>query len=319
MNVATKAGTNQFHGSAFEFLRDGRFNAKNAFALTKDSTRAPPVRRRPRWSDRLEQAVFLRRLPGHDGRHGAQHAQCLHTDGGDAARRLHGVASPQCNSGRQVTLRAPFVDNRIDPAQFNPIALNYLDYVPVSTDPCGRIQYGYPTPSTDHQTGRLDYQLTSNHAVFARYLDINYNAPNFFDGENALTTPSVTIDNVGPFAGRQRHAGADQRARQHDEGGLHPVAEQAARSVFRSPSDMGLTITGTPLTGDYTELGVTGAFSFGGGGNNNAATTTRRSSSPTTSTGCAARIRSARCGLPRGTARCSTPSIRTARSRSTER
>src|SRR5207248_775841 len=33
VNVATKAGSNQFHGSAFEFNRDGRFNAKNAFAL----------------------------------------------------------------------------------------------------------------------------------------------------------------------------------------------------------------------------------------------------------------------------------------------
>jgi hypothetical protein len=52
---------------------------------------------------------------------------------------------------RQVALRAPFVNNQVSPAQFDPIALKYLAYIPVSTDPCGRYQYGYPTPSTDNQ------------------------------------------------------------------------------------------------------------------------------------------------------------------------
>jgi hypothetical protein len=36
------------------------------------------------------------------------------------------VASPACNAGRQVTLRAPFVNNRINPAQFSPAALNLI-------------------------------------------------------------------------------------------------------------------------------------------------------------------------------------------------
>src|SRR5436189_3948154 len=35
VNVVTKSGTNQFHGDLFEFVRNGAFNARNAFA-TKD-------------------------------------------------------------------------------------------------------------------------------------------------------------------------------------------------------------------------------------------------------------------------------------------
>ena len=36
MNAVTKSGTNDLHGSLFEFLRNGSLNARNAFALTND-------------------------------------------------------------------------------------------------------------------------------------------------------------------------------------------------------------------------------------------------------------------------------------------
>src|SRR6266699_2292601 len=37
VSLVTKSGTNDFHGDLFEFVRNGSFNARNAFAATRDS------------------------------------------------------------------------------------------------------------------------------------------------------------------------------------------------------------------------------------------------------------------------------------------
>jgi hypothetical protein len=39
VNVVTKSGTNRFHGNLFEFVRNGDFNARNAFASAQDTLR----------------------------------------------------------------------------------------------------------------------------------------------------------------------------------------------------------------------------------------------------------------------------------------
>src|SRR5204862_4965562 len=37
VNAVTKAGTNDFHGDMFEFVRNGIFNARNFFGATRDT------------------------------------------------------------------------------------------------------------------------------------------------------------------------------------------------------------------------------------------------------------------------------------------
>src|SRR5438093_6780493 len=37
VSMVTKSGTNAFHGDLFEFVRNGMFNARNAFAAKRDT------------------------------------------------------------------------------------------------------------------------------------------------------------------------------------------------------------------------------------------------------------------------------------------
>ena len=62
--VVSKSGTNQFHGAAWEFLRNNAFNARNFFAPTVPGGAPGSVRRRCRRSHPQGFAVHLRRLSG---------------------------------------------------------------------------------------------------------------------------------------------------------------------------------------------------------------------------------------------------------------
>ena len=142
VNAVTKAGTNSLHGNLFEFLRDHRFNAKNAFALADDGLNRAPDGRHVRRADQAEPPVLLRWPPGTratgSGR-AISRPSCR-------PRRCSPATSPQiasaaCNNGTALTLPAPFVNNQVNPALFNPISMRIVDLLPVSTDPCGRITY----------------------------------------------------------------------------------------------------------------------------------------------------------------------------------
>ena len=68
-------------------------------------------------------------------------------------------------------LRAPFVNNRIDPALLSPAAVKIAQTLPPTTDPCGRITYSRQTKPREGQTiGKVDWQITQNHSLFARYM-----------------------------------------------------------------------------------------------------------------------------------------------------
>ena len=83
-----------------------------------------------------------------------------------------GLASPACNAGRQVALRAPFVNNRINPALFSQAAVTISKRLPVTNDPCGEIRYSVPLDNNDKQiVTRIDHQFSANHSIFGRYID----------------------------------------------------------------------------------------------------------------------------------------------------
>ncbi len=190
VNAVTKSGTNEFHGSVFEFLRNGSLNARNAFDVRNDGlkrnqfggTIGGPIIRNKLFFFAAEQGTRERSRP--------TASRAYVPTAAIMAGDFTALASPACNNGRQINLGAPFVNNRINPAQFSIVARNLANHelFPKTSDPCGEIRFG-STPQMNEwvTTGRMDYQWTDKHSLFGRYLDARRDTPTDFDGENILT------------------------------------------------------------------------------------------------------------------------------------
>jgi Carboxypeptidase regulatory-like domain len=199
VNVVTKSGTNDVHGNVFEFTRNYRFNSKNYFATVKDSlirnqfggTIGAPIRKNKLFAF----GAYQGRVEHSDPTTTISFVPTQAMLDGD----FTAVTSPTCNAGRQITLTGPLVGsgNVIDPSKFSTVALNFLKHVPVSSDPCGRLQYGIPNNSTEHQAlAKVDYTISEKRSLFVRYFYAVYDNPATYDGTNVLTLSRTGQNNL---------------------------------------------------------------------------------------------------------------------------
>ena len=159
VNAVTKSGTNRFSGNAFEFLRDSRFNATDPFAAVgKDGKRVSDGLNRNQFGGTLGGPIVRDRLFFFGAYQGTKIHQVpasfiswVPTDA-MLAGDFTAYAAPECNAGRQMALRAPFVNNRIDPALMSKAAIAISNRIPSkATNPCGEILFSVPLDNNDKQ------------------------------------------------------------------------------------------------------------------------------------------------------------------------
>jgi hypothetical protein len=252
-------------------VRNGVFNARNAFALARDTikrnqfggTAGGPVLKNKLFFFGAYQGTTIRQAPS-DELAVVPTAQMLAGD-------FTAFASPACNSGRQITLKAPFVNNRMDPSLISKPALAMAARLPQTSDPCGKLKYGTAFLENDHMTiGRLDYQRSAGHSIFGRYLldhtftppayDIDKNALNLIEaGKNGLAQ-AFTIGDTYLFGANvvnafritaNRIAAAKTDPVNLDTAGLGP-GDLGVKAFIWLPHRPRYTITGA--------LNVSGAF-----------------------------------------------------------
>ena len=194
VNGVTKSGTNSIHGDAFEFLRNGAMNARNAYALSNDGLKrnqfggviGGPIIKNKLFFFGGEQTTTIRAVP-------TVNKQFVPT-----AQMLAGdfttFASGQCQNGKDVPLAAPFGTNgyalnTIDPKLFAPQALALAARLPKAANACGLTQFGGVSNTNEYlTTGKVDYQKTDKHTMFFRYMGAARNASWDYDGQNILTS-----------------------------------------------------------------------------------------------------------------------------------
>ena len=196
VNAVTMSGTNQLHGDAFEFLRNGDLNARDFFAPARDTVKrnqyGGTVGGRIK-KDKLffftgYQATIQRSAPAQN----TAYVPTLAEMAGDFTT----VAAPGC-AGKQITLAASqgFVGNTIAPSRFNAAALKIAAKLPTSaTNSCGQVQFGLLNNSReDLGVTRIDYQKSERHSIFGRFYIANLDSPSTWDGKNLLTLNTIAL------------------------------------------------------------------------------------------------------------------------------
>ena len=271
VNAVTKSGTNVFHGDAFEFWRNHRFNAKHQFAARRpDGTRQDDGLNRNQFGGTFGGPIRRDRLFFFGGYQGTYIRQTPTSNVAfvPTAAMLAGdftaAASPACNAGRQLTLLGPFVNNRVSPAAFSPAALKIAQKLPTSTDPCGRVTFGQASQTDEGQgVGRVDYQLNTAHSMFGRYVGTSYASPPPLrkTPDNVLAATRGGFDNLAQtFTAGETWVLSSSAVNSFRAAWNHTNIHREHEGFFSAP-DVGVNMFS--FLKDYTVLSVPGAFELG--------------------------------------------------------
>ena len=278
VNAATKSGTNAFHGDLFEFARNHRFNATNPFNAIDRATgeRLDDGLKRHQFGGTLGGPIVRDRLfffgayqgtktderPSEDVRFVPTPAMLA----GDFTQ----LTSAACNTRGAITLAAPFVNNRIDPAQFSPAARAIAARLPETSDPCGRVGVTNPRSIDELQAiGRTDIQLSQDHSIFGRYMATTFKfEPPFAASGNILSTRLGGRDNLAQSVAVGDTMVLSNALVNNLRFAFNRTAVHRTHVDFFGPDDVG--VKSFSYLPDYMLVSVTSGFNLGGGTENDA-------------------------------------------------
>lgn len=196
VNVVTRSGTNEFHGGAFEFVRNRKFNARSFFARDVDNLKrnqfgayvgGPIVSNKTffffGWQQnqlRDIRAALTAFAPTTDMKNG-----------------IFSTCGAPCEDTRLPALKDPlggtFANKQIPVTRFDPAAVNVAKLIPaVGGDGFMTI----PRPANQHQNQfitRVDHMATDNDRISGRYFVDHFENAGTFDPSNILSYRNPTL------------------------------------------------------------------------------------------------------------------------------
>ena len=190
INLSTKSGTNAFHGSGYEFLRNKQLNANDFFSNAGGSPRPPFTQNQfgGNVGGRIitDKLFFFSSYEGFRLRKGSTLTMWVPTAaertgdfsqiGSSGTSSVLGIydamTSSNCVSGGPAC-RTPFPGNKIPANRLDPSAQALLSYFPMPNqvgNPFGNYVESYSTGgNTDQINERIDYSLSEKQRIFGRY------------------------------------------------------------------------------------------------------------------------------------------------------
>ncbi|MBV8904853.1 MAG: TonB-dependent receptor, partial [Acidobacteriia bacterium] len=264
VNIVTASGSNSFHGDLFEFLRNGATSARNFFAPTVDQLK------RDQFGGAAGGPIFRNKLFFFGGYQGTvlHTAPPTVTSFVPTAQALAGdlstLASTACGPKRTIldpsNGNQAFANNRIPPTRFSPQALAVLKYVPVSSDPCGKVIYSIPNNSTENQyLGRTDWIQSARNSVFGRYFYAGADNPAVFNNNVLETTRPGTSDTVQSAVLGDTYSFSPNAINAFHLTWTRERVNRGGAPNLPSISDLGLNVAPSP--GNFPQLSLNGFFS----------------------------------------------------------
>ncbi len=263
VNVVTKSGSNEIHGDAFEFVRNGDFNARDFFAPVNDNlkrnqfggTVGGPIKKNKLFYFVGFQGTLIRSAP-------AATPAVVPT-----ASMLAGdfrAYESQCFGGVPQTLKAPFVNNMLPAGSVSPQAVAMAKNFPVGPEPCGNVTYTQIANQNEYNgLAKIDYQISASQSFFGRYYVTHSLTPSSFTGTELSVQNAGTDDTVNSLVlGHTYILGPG--ALNSFRATLDRVGITKFQVPIITPSSIGVQNIYEPLA-NYSNINITGDFQSAGG------------------------------------------------------
>jgi hypothetical protein len=267
VNVVTRSGSNQWHGTAFEFIRNNFIDATNFFSTTKDTLH------QNQYGGTFGGRIITDKLFFFGGyqRLKADQSQSLTQAFVPTPANLLGDFSvtdgAACQaSGKAIQLLnpqtgAPLPNDQISPSYFSAPAIALEKYLPATTDPCGLVFYSIPSQQVENEfIGRVDWTINQKHSLYGRYFLDGYTSPAFFSPTNVLiTTQSGNIERAQSLTLGETYIINSHFVNSFHATGSRRRDDRGAAAQGIGPSTIGID-SYAPLD-NFLELTVTNKFS----------------------------------------------------------
>ncbi|HXE13696.1 MAG TPA: carboxypeptidase regulatory-like domain-containing protein, partial [Bryobacteraceae bacterium] len=195
VNAITKSGTNDIHGSAFEFVRNNALNAANYFAPIVNGSKQSDGLKRNQFGATLGGPIWIPKVyNGHNksffffsyqGTLERRAPTSTNIVVPTAAERS-GNFSSFSKALKNPFLGGTYAGNQIPISDMNPISQKILQYIPAPASG-NTISIAPPNNDDDHQIMvRIDHQISDANHIFGRFWNSQASTPAYLNPQNYL-------------------------------------------------------------------------------------------------------------------------------------
>jgi hypothetical protein len=164
MTATIKGGTNELHGTVYEFLRNDKLDARNTFLPSKAAYRQNQFGAAGGGPIVKDHTFLFLNYEGTRIRQGRASNPVVPTD---AFR--NGDFSSLSTTIRDPTTQLPLVGNRIPASLIDPATKYFLQFIPVPTTALGTAPFAAPFSSNvDQANARFDQRFSARNSLFVR-------------------------------------------------------------------------------------------------------------------------------------------------------